>query len=651
MAGGYTGKYLIVNLTDGSSKEIKPDETFYKKYLSGYGLGAAVITQNQKAGIDPLSPDSHLGFCSGLLTGTGAYFSGRLMVVGKSPLTGGWGDANVGGFFSRELKRTGFDAVFFTGKAEKPVWVFLSDTGIEIKDASDLWGKDTIETETIVKKQLDNKRLQVCSIGISGEKLSLISGIVTDKGRIAARCGMGAVMGSKNLKAFAVRGKQKTPVAKPEVLKKINKIFINEFKKRKTPDKFNARFLNFFSKIMAWTGISVPAQAGTVREILRKFGTPGFTLYSALVGDMPIKNWAGSGLSDYPAHRAAKTSDESVLKRQTRKYACQSCPLGCGGIVNIEKGRYSGTKGHKPEYETIGAFGGLILHDDLDAIIEINEMCNRAGIDTISTGGSVAFAIECFENGLIDKNQTNGLNLSWGKTEEIIKLTEMIINREGFGDILADGVKAASLKIKKGSEKYAIHAGGQELPMHDPRLDPGFAIAYQCEPTPGHHTISSFAYPGLFGIQKKYPVIKKMVRSAKDKTSKNIQLYAAGSFYMQLVNACGMCELGAISITLPVVEYINAVTGWGITPDEYLKTGERILALRKVFNVREGIKPEDHKMNSRAIGTPPLKKGPLKGVTIDNDKLISEFYSIAGWDPVTGGPNLDKMKELGLDNV
>jgi aldehyde:ferredoxin oxidoreductase len=366
---------------------------------------------------------------------------------------------------------------------------------------------------------------------------------------------------------------------------------------------------------------------------------------------MPIKNWDGVGYLDYTLDSAAKNSDESVIRYQKRRYACQSCPLACGGIIDIRKGRYNGTEGHKPEYETLGAFGGLLLHDDLDAIIEINEMCNRAGIDTISAGTCVAFATECFEKGIIDKNDTGGLELGWGKSEEIITLTEMIINRRGFGDILADGVRRAAEKIGKDSKNLAMHAGGQELPMHDSRLDPGFGLAYQCEPTPGRHTISCFLYGSLFSVKKLFPHVRRWVRQAKGKTAKNVQLYKAGTIYMQLVNSGGMCIFGALTSPLPVVEYLNAVTGWGLSNEDYFRIGERILSLRKAFNVREGIKPEDQRLSNRAAGNPPLTRGPLKGVTLDIDGLETDLFKTLQWDPETGGPVAEKLKELEIDHL
>jgi len=651
MAGGYTGRYCIVNLTEGKSEVFEPGEEFYQKFLAGYGLGAAVITKHQKPGINPLSPDSLIGFCSGLLTGSGALFSGRFMVVGKSPLTGGWGDANAGGFLSQKIKKAGYDAVFFIGEAKEPVWVYITPGGVEIRDGSVLWGKDTVETQEIIREQIGNKSVQVACIGVSGEKLSLISGIVTDGGRLAARSGLGAVMGSKKLKAFAVNGDLEIPVERTEVVETINKDFLKEYKESKIANKLITRFRNFFGYLSAITGIPVPTQPSTVREILRRYGTCGFTAYYSVVGDMPIKNWGGVAHLEYPIESVGKISDASITKYQKRRYSCQACPLGCGGIIDIQKGRYRGIQGHKPEYETIGAFGGLLLHDNLDAIIEINEMCNRAGLDTISAGACVAFATECFENGIIDQHKTGGLKLGWGKSEEITKLTEMIINREGFGDILADGVKKASEKIGNGSEKFAIHAGGQEISMHDSRLDPGFAVAYQCEPTPGRHTTASYLYANLYGVKKKFPETRRMLRRAKGRESKKLNLLAAGIYYAQLLNGSGMCIFGSLSSSFPIVDYLNAVTGWDLSADEYLRTGERILNIRKAFNVREGLKAEDQKLNDRAVGNPPLQKGPLKAVTIDIKNLEKEFFKIVGWSYPSGGPTPSKMKELGINSL
>ncbi len=651
MAGGFMGKYVVIDLSKKKTEVVELGEDFYKKYLSGYGLGASVLTERQKPGIDPLSPEAYLGFCSGLLTGTNTSFSGRVVMVGKSPLTGGWGDANAGGFISREIKRTGYDAVFFTGAAKKPVWVNITEDKIEFNDASDLWGKDNIETANTIKEELGDKRVQVASIGVSGEKLSLLSGVTTDDGRICARSGLGAVMGSKNLKAVAFRGKLKIPVADKEELKKITKSVLEGLRKSKGADRVTVKLMGFFSKVIARTGVTVPSTASTVKEIFKKYGTSGLNVFSGMTGDTPIKNWDGVGYTDYGYDRFMNINGDRILEDHKKRYSCQQCPLGCGAILKIKRGKFAGSDTHRPEYETWGAFGPFQLNDDYDSIMECNEMCNLAGIDTISTGVVLAFAAECFEKGIINEETTGGLKLGWGRSKEMVKLTEMIINREGFGDVLADGVKIAAEKIGNGAEEFAVHAGGQELPMHDSRLDPGFGIAYQCEPTPGRHTISCYLYASLFAVEKMLPEVKKAVKKAKGKVAKDVRRYHGTSLLMQLMNGCGICEFGPMTVYLPMIDYMNAVTGWNMSSAEYLKTAERILSLRKAFNVREGLVQADFKLHDRAVGKVPLQEGPLKGATIDIDGLQKEFFELMDWDMTTGGPTPQKMKELEIDSM
>jgi len=652
---GFMGKYLIIDLSCQSYQEFFPGDEFYQKFLGGYGLGGAVIAERQSPGLEPLSPESYLGFCTGLLTGTGAFFSGRYLAVGKSPLTGTWGDANSGGFFSLELKKAGYDAVFFTGKANHPVWVYLNDSRVEFRDASSLWGKDVVATEEAIKKELADKRVKIAAIGVAGEKRSLISGIVTDSGRIAARSGLGAVMGSKNLKALAVKGTRTIPVANPEAIAELNQIFLAEYKKSKPLDRIFARNMKFGGKManfLARLGIeSSPPQPTLIREAFNLYGTSALTVMATITGDSPIKNWRGVGEVDFPISRAEKISGETLSTYCKRRYYCQSCPLGCGAIIKIKQGRFAGEEGHRPEYETLCALGALLLNDDLDTIIEINETCNRAGIDTISLGGVIAFAIECFENQIIDEKMTGGLKLGWGKAKEISVLANMIIEREGIGDLLADGVKRAAEKLGKNSAEFAVHTGGQELPMHDPKLDAGFGIAYQCEPTPGRHTISCFLYGPVMGVDQQFPRIKKMLKEAKNKEARNIVWYFAGSLFMQLVNCAGVCQFGPFTSAYPLIEYLNFATGWDLDPDDYLEVAERILTLRKAFNLREGIKPSDAQLHPRAAGIPPLARGPTQGVTLDLPKLEKSLYLLLGWDLTTGGPTSAKLKELGLDQL
>jgi aldehyde:ferredoxin oxidoreductase len=651
MPGGFTGKYAVVDLSERRVRIKDAEEEFYRRFLGGYGFGAAVISKEQKPGTDPLSADNWLGFCPGILTGTGALFSGRFMVMGKSPLTGGWGDANAGGFFANEVKKAGFDGIFVTGASSTPVWIFCKNGTVEIRDAGDLWGKrDAVETEAAIRKTLEDRRVRVVSIGEGGERCSLISGLVTEGGRVAARSGLGAVMGSKKLKALAVRGDGRIPVFDANEIKTINRIFLKRYNTSSIQDRLTVRFMPLISRMIAKIGIPAPAKSSTLREVYRRYGTSGLTLYSALTGDMPIKNWKGSGNREFPLSRASRLSDKRILAYQKKRYSCQGCPLGCGGIMDLPKGRFEGSEGHKPEYETLAAFGGLLLHDNLEAIMEINEMCNRAGMDTISTGAVIAFAIDCYENGVIGDADTGGLRLGWGKSREIIRLTEMIIHRHGIGALLADGVMRSAKMLGKESERFALHAGGQELPMHDLRVDPGYAVAYQSEPTPGRHSISCYLYPKLFGVKNQFPeVIRKMLESTGDKSVQNVRLHAAGSIYTQILNGAGMCLFGALTGPLPLVEYLNAATGWDFSPDEYWKIGQRILSLRKAFNVREGVREE--KLPASVLGSPPLDAGPLKGVTIKSGPLVKEFYETLGWDLLLGGPDENLLKALQVEDI
>ncbi|MEW6440042.1 MAG: aldehyde ferredoxin oxidoreductase family protein [bacterium] len=647
---GFMGKYLVVHLGDGSTEKIEPGDAFYRQYLGGYGLAAGVIARRQPAGLEPMDPRGHLAFCPGLLTGSGALFTGRYMVAGKSPLTGTWGDANSGGFLSVKIKQAGYDAVFFTGRAPHPTFVEICEDKVSLRDARKLWGMDAIESEGAIKQALGDPKAQVATIGPSGEKLSLISGVVTGGGRIAARSGLGALMGSKNLKAVSFQGSKAIPVARPDKVKAVNKKLLEAYRQKvRLADKIAFKFGEAIPLLLAKLRVSFPAQTATVRELWRTWGTAGAVVYSAVIGDMPIRNWTGVGYLDYTVQSAAKCSGEMVLERQRRRYACQSCPLGCGGMVEIRKGRYAGGEGHKPEYESIGAFGGLLLQDDLDAVIEMNEMCNRAGMDTISAGAAIAFAIECFEKGILCPEALGGLELGWGRTESIVKLLEMMIAREGFGDLLADGVRKAAERIGSGAELCAMHAGGQELPMHDSRFDHGFAIAYKWDPTPGRHTTSSFAVNDLYAPEKRFPLARRMIREGRDKVARKVKRYTAGSYYAQLIHCGGCCIFGAESSTYPVVEYYNAVTGWDLSPDDYLLAGRRILCLRRAFNAREGVRPEDTELPPRALGRPAMTRGPLQHVSVDQAGLEKVFLETVGWDPVTGAPTPETMREVGLE--
>lgn len=609
MPRGFMGEILWVNLSRNEIEKERLDEKTGRDFLGGYGLGARIIFSRQKAGIEPLSPDNIFGITTGVLTGTPALGGSRFIAVGKSPLTGTWGDANAGGNFGPHLKFAGYDAVFFTGQSEKPVYLYINNGKAELREASYLWGKDTYETEDILKSELGND-IEVACIGPSGEKLSLISGIVTDKGRLAARSGLGALMGSKKLKAIAVRGKMKVPLADENAA--------NEMRRRHLK------------------------KLGPRAEFMSKFGTAGLFSISVETDDAPAKNWAGVAVVDFPEYK--KLIGEEVIVRLHRKYGCWHCPIACGGHMKAGDGEYKYIEGvHKPEYETLAMFGSNCLNSSLESIVKLNDICNRYGLDTISAGACIAFTIECFENGILTVKDTDGLEMTWGNHKAIVAMTEKIARRAGFGSILADGVKRAAEKIGKDSEKFAMHVGGQEFPAHDTRGDPGFAIAYGAEPTPGRHTQSG-EFPHPEGALPKYDRTSFRGRGVPHKI---------GSMIYHVMNASGCCMIvygDGLDHFDQFIESLRVITGWDITREEIIKTGERINNIRQSFNVREGIK-SPFSYPDRMLGIPPKQVGPRAGITMDKNEIFKEYFEAMDWDLNTGKPSKVKLLELGLDDV
>jgi aldehyde:ferredoxin oxidoreductase len=611
MARGFMGKILLANLSGNQLTDEALDEEIGRRFIGGYGIGVRVLFSRQKAGVDPLGPDNILGIVSGILTGTPALGAARYMVVGKSPLTGGWGDANSGGYFGPYLKRAGYDAVFFTGISEKPVYLFLNNGRAELRDATHLWGRDTFATEDILKHEL-GKDMEVACIGPSGEKCSLVSAIMNNKGRAAGRSGLGAVMGSKKIKAVVVKGSMIIPLAHEEKANELRKKYLGEL-----------------------TGVV---------EIFRDFGTPAFTVAHTKDGDSPVKNWGGTAVADFPDDELQLIGVDYVVERRLRKYACYQCPIGCGGIMKEGTGEYKYEKGsHRPEYETLAMFGPNCLNSNLDSIILLNDICNRYGVDTISTAATIAFAIECYENGLITSRDTNGIEMNWGNHKSIVAMTEKLARREGFGAVLADGVKLAAERIDKGAEKYAMHIQGQELPAHDPKCATELATTYKLDATPARHTQGSESRhaPGLI------PDFDRKAWSGR------AEIHKRGANFHHVTNSAGLCDFvyGTVPHVDVIAEFMSAVTGWDITTDELLQTGERIANLRQAFNIREGLNPLQFKVPDRVIGRPPKKLSPTAVVTVDEDSIYSEYLAVMDWDALTAKPSKNKLLEFGLEDV
>lgn len=613
---GVLGKVAWVDLSKGNVKIEEPQEELYTKYLGGYGLGAYFTFTRQPAKADPLGPDNTLGLVTGPLTGTHAITGNRFTAVGRSPKTGGWGDANCGGRFGPALKQAGLDAIFFKGISEKPIYVLVEDGIVTLHDASDYWGLSCSEVEDKFK-DMHGKQAHAAVIGPAGERVSALAAIVNDKGRAAARSGLGMVMGSKRLKGVVVMATGKVAVADEEKLQDLRKRILKEYYKEGNP----------------------------VYEMFHAYGTPGVLESAVLTGDAPIKNWGGwvehfQGYSEINA--------DAVVGLQTKPYGCWMCPLACGGHMKVVSGPYAG-EGHKPEYETLGSFGTMCLNDNLESICRLNNICNEAGMDTISAGCTVAFAIECYENGVITNYDTGGIELTWGNHEAIVKITEQMAKGEGFGGkVLGDGIAKAVERLGEDAKAFAMECGGEELPMHDPRCTPGLATSFVADATPGRHTQygSWFVEGNFVPPELGHPEIPdKYIYSGKGESHKYV------SSFGHVINSAGLCMFASTVTPATVVpEFLSYAMGKPFTMKELLEIGERIANLRIAFNLREGIRNKEmYRLPERVVGRPPLPDGPTKGITVDDETQLRDYYVAMGWNPETGVPKREVLERLGLD--
>ncbi len=619
MLGGYAGKVLFVDLSNGSIREeVIPEKTF-REFVGGYGLGIRILYERMKAGVDPLGPDNILGFVAGALTATTVPGSGRYGVVTKSPMTGAWCESNGGGTFGPELKTAGYDGVFFSGVSAKPVYLLIKDGQAKLRDASAVWGKDTYETEDMLHAEIGDNKAKIASIGPSGEARSLLAGIVNEKGRMAARGGVGAVMGSKRLKALAIRGGvKKIAVAHRDRLKKAQQEFLSVIK------------------------------SSEFAQGLTAAGTGGALSFLVSIGDSPIKNWRLSGLEALPTVTNLDSGNMDKYKKSA--YSCQACPIRCGAIIEQTEGPYAITdEMHRPEYESLTALGQLCMNDNLESVIKANDICNRYGIDTISTGTTIAFAMECWENGLITGEDTNGIDLSWGNADAVVALTDKMAKKEGFGAILADGATRAAERIGKGSGKYAMAIRGKGLPFHDPRMGPSGGTAFICDANPAHHMNSPITGMMENGAPiGSDPALQTSKLNPFADFDKKGPMYAIGAKYHQLLDDAGMCALYTVNTPPPdLAALISSVTGWDFGWEEALKAGHRVLTLRQAFNAREGLTPDQIDLPAR-IKEEPLKAAPEPLPKVDFQALKEGYFAAMGWDIKSGMPSREVLRDLGL---
>ncbi len=611
MPNGYNDKILRVNLTSGNIGTESPDESFYRTHMGGEGLIAYYLLKELEPGIDPLGPQNKLIFAPGVLTGVPLAGTGRNSVGGKSPLTGGFGTADGGGFWGAELKRAGYDAIIVEGKADHPVYLWLTEDGAELRDARHLWGKTTAQAQQAIQEELGDKFIRVAQIGPGGEKLVRYACVINDLKHAAGRTGMGAVMGSKNLKAVAVRGKKPVSLADPEKVQALGK----------------------------WMAENVMKLAGGMYDS----GTAGGVMALNAGGGLPTRNFSAGTFAGAEKISGQTMRDTILIKREN----CFACPVNCKRVVKVDEPYQVDPIYGGPEYETIGAFGSTCGIDDLKAIAKANEICNACSIDTISTGVTIAFAMECFERGLLTLDDTGGIDLRFGNAAAMLQVLDLITKREGIGDILAEGSLRAAAKIGKGAEKYAIQVKGQEVPMHEPRMKHALGLGYAVSPTGADHchNLHDTGYTKSTGDMKAFGVLHPL--PASDLSLDKVRLFMYKT-HMSHWNNCGvMCNFVPWN-TVQLEEIVRAVTGWNTTAWELAKVGERAATLARLFNLREGFTAADDNLTPRFLE--PFAEGPLQGVAVNAAALEAArqgYYAMMGWDE-QGVPTRAKLYELGV---
>ena len=635
MIYGYNGKILHVDLTTRKFQVEEPDEAFYRKYMGGSALAMHYLLKDMPAGVDPLGPENVLVLALSVLTGTAVSGQSRMTAAAKSPLTGAIGDSQGGGFWPAELKFAGFDALVIKGKSEGPVYLSINEGKYELRDASHLWGKITGEAETSIKEELGDNKVEVLQIGPAGEKAVRFAGIFSMSNRANGRTGMGAVMGSKNLKAIAVRGK-KRPVA-------ADKAKLSELAK-------------WGAKNLEDSGI-----AG-----LAKYGTAETTGANQTSGTLPTYNYNSGVFENWEAIDGTTMYDtilrgaaEGKQDRQGRD-TCYACTVRCKRVVEINDGPYKVNPHYGgPEYETTSTFGNYCGIDDLAAISKANEICNKYGMDTISCGATISWAYEAFNEGKLTLDDTDGLDLTWGNADSMVKLTEKIARREGFGDLLAEGSERAAKKIGRGTEAYLITFKGQEAPAHMPRVKRSLAVVYATNAYGADHQTHEHdpAFEDDFEFYAERMAVlgftegteaRALNKEKIDFTVATQQMYSA----MDSLNLCQFVYGPAWQLYGPsdMVEVVRAVTGWeDVSFDELQKVGERRLNMMRAFNVREGLDRKNDVLPEKLFK--PLKGGASDGWKIDRaefESALDMYFERCSWDVETGIPTRSKLDELGL---
>ena len=655
------GKVLFVDLGAKTHRVEHVDETVYRDFLGGYGLGAWLMWRHFPAGTDALAPEACFAICSGMLTGLKTPFSGRIQIVGKSPLTNSWGDSNSGGSVCSHLRRAGYDALVITGRASEPTVLVVRDEEVTFAPAGELWGQEIPEAFDALTRQYGGKRdVGVSAIGPAGEKQQRIASVMNDRYHAFGRQGFGAIYGSKQLKAIVVSGTRELPLAKPAEFKKICKSITDEYQR---DIGVFARIMTYMAKPKSWLGwlyrmmtrrgMKVTSPVATMRQLWRDRGTTAAVSLSVENGDAPIKNWTGVGSRDFPLGKQGMKLDGKVVDKYiTKKLSCGDCPMPCKGIVKVKSRGLSDVR--RPDYETIVGFGANLLNDDIELVTACHDACNRLGIDAVSSSMTLAWACEAVERGDLTAADLDGIDLRWGNGEAALALTIKMGRGEGCGAWLGNGVKRAAEAANKGAA-YAIHVHGGEPAYHDTRFTSLMGVTYIADPTPGRHTAGSASWNETFGVGLSLP-------KAADKADWNVKwkgtegkgkAQALHSNAHQAMNGLGLCMFTMLTGSLPFADLLDAATGWGHTDADLMKCGERIQNLRAAFNRREGIAPKDFAPHPRMLGEGDgnLNAGPLKGVRVPLPMLKDDYYKNMSWDPTTGHVSKARAEELGMSTL
>ena len=603
---GFMGKLVVVDLTGGRITSVPLKEEYARMFVGGAGLACRYLYDRIDVHTDPLGPDNPLLFMTGPLVGTAAPSCGRHVICARSPQTGLWGESNSGGRFGPYLRFAGYDGILITGRAPHPVYLSLWNGNAKLEDAADIWGKDTSATQAAIRDKLHRTKVSIACIGPAGERQVKYAAILNDRGRAAGRTGMGAVMGSKNLKAIAVGGDLEVPVADGAALKAVAARVISGLKEDPIAQFLQAGGTASTVDTTMWMG-DIPA----------RYFTRGFW--------EPVSNLGGGAMA------------ETIL---SGKWACYRCPIGCGRVTTIG-GKHATSRIDGPEYETAIAYGSLILSDDLPGAAYAGHLCDLYGLDTISTGTTIAFAYYLYDRGIISSADTGGLELQWGDIEPALALTEQIAHREGFGAILAEG--SLHLGRKYGVEDLAVQVNGLEVPMHDPRAFAGMALVYATSPRGACHVQADMYLVDLGAPVHELDIqLGNRLESSQEKAVMTSRVQNWRTLYNSMI-MCMFCNPPP-STTL---EMLNAVTGWELQLSDLLPLGERAFNLKRLLNGRLGLTAKNDRLPKLLLE--PLPDSEVETRVPDMDVLLPAFYRARGWDPVTGMPTPEKLRELGLE--